>query len=221
MDTRRKLTTGLLIILLTIGGTIVHGRLTNRWGRSDAALRVAARALASTPDRFGPWVKIADHEFSSNVPGILNFAGAINRSYLNTDSGQTVAVAIIVGPPGPTSTHVAEMCYNTRGWRLVEATDLAIPASAGAEHHFRRTLFDSPLFETRRQEVCYAWRAAGLWETPPVPRVSFGTAERLFKIQVAASYGVGGADGGISVCQAFLTDFVPALDTAVFAAAVR
>ena len=180
-------------------------------------MRAAARALVAAPDQCGPWRKSEEHKFAPDVEGILNFAGAINRTYVNSETGQSVSVAIFVGPPGPTSTHTAAMCYSSKGYRLLSDTaELTIPGSGNAVNRFRQNLFESESFDKQRLEVCYAWRAGDLWEVPPVPRVAFGNALRLFKIQIAANFEQTDTIKDASVCRDFLQSFLPALDAAVF-----
>ena len=214
---QRALVPGLLIFVVTIGGTILQGRLTNRWGSADESLRAAAQALTATPTECGSWTKVEDKDFPSNVQGILNFAGKINRVYLNQATGQTVSVAVIVGPPGPTSTHVAEMCYDTQGYNILTGPlELAIPHPGRAEDHFRQSFFESRSFEKQRLEICYSWRAGENWEVPRYPRLAFGSSLRLFKIQLAAEIRSEDSTADESVCRQFLQAFLPEFEASVF-----
>ena len=109
------------------------------------------------------------------------------------------------------------MCYSSKGYRLLKDTaDLAIPGSGNAVNHFRQTLFESESFDKQRLEVCYAWRAGDLWEAPAIPRVAFGNALRLFKIQIAANFEQTDTKKDSSVCRDFLQSFLPELDARVF-----
>ncbi len=210
--------TGLLLIVVTALGAWEHGRYTNRWNDSDEVLARAGKALASAPLEFGPWRMQSEQPFPERIRGILSFANALNRVYVHEKTGQTVAMAMIVGPSGPTSTHVAEMCYTSAGNELIEdATILTIENERGPQE-FRRTLFKNQSIEARHMEVVYSWRQGAAWSAPLVPRASFGSKPYLFKIQVAANYEIGPKEQNPpSVCRGFLADLLPALDKSVFA----
>ncbi|MDZ4782034.1 MAG: exosortase-associated EpsI family protein [Planctomycetia bacterium] len=210
--------TGLLLIAVTAFGAIEHGRFTNRWSNSDEVLSRAGKAVALTPLEFGSWRMQSDQPFSARIQGILDFSQAVNRVYVNEKTGQTVAMAMLVGPPGPTSTHTAELCYSSANYQLVdEAVILAIDLERGPQE-FRRMKFQSVSAEGRRLEVCYSWRQEKDWTAPLVPRAAFGGEPYLFKIQVASNYEIG-ANGKepASACQSFLSELLPALDNSVFA----
>jgi hypothetical protein len=210
--------TGLLLIAVTALGTVEHGRYSNRWNGADQVLTRAGEALALAPKEFGPWRMRSEEGFSARIRGILSYANAFNRVYVNEKTGQTVAMAMLVGPPGPTSTHVAELCYSTAGNKLIdEATLMTIDLERGPQE-FRRTRFQSINIEGRRLEVLYSWRQGENWTAPLVPRASFGGMPYLFKIQIAANYEAEANETeGASVCRDFLTDLLPALDKTVFA----
>jgi hypothetical protein len=210
--------TGLLLIAVTALGTVEHGRYSNRWNDADQVLTRAGEALALAPKEFGPWSMRSEEGFSAEIQANLSYANAFNRVYVNDKTGQSVAMAMLVGPPGPTSTHVAELCYTTAGNTLIdEATLVTIDLERGPQE-FRRTRFQSVNVEGRRLEVLYSWRQDENWSAPLVPRATFGGQPFLFKIQIAANYEAEANEAeAASVCRAFLVDLLPALDKAVFA----
>lgn len=217
MQKHLTIVSGLLLIVVTAVGALAHGHYTNRWNQGDAVLAKAGKALSSTPLEFGPWRMQSEQDFPERIHGILSFANALNRVYVNEKTGQTVAMAMIVGPPGPTSTHTAEMCYSSAGNVLLEdATILTIEEKRGPQE-FRRTLFQNAAVEAKRLEVVYSWRQGDNWTAPLVPRATFGGKPYLFKIQVAANYESASKEQEPqSVCRDFLTDLLPALDQHVF-----
>lgn len=207
-----------LAIALTVAGTLVHGRLINRWGGSTAEIDAAAASLRLAPEQFGDWRLVDEEEFSERIQRITSYANAWRRTYVNTRTGQKVNAAMLVGPPGPTTSHVAEMCYNTRGFSQVgdrETFTLQFPGTGVNE--FAEDRFISPDVAARRLQVCYSWRQDEGWRVPELPRIAFGAGAYLYKIQVAAYYTTDLSDDAEeSICRNFLMEFGPALDETVF-----
>ncbi len=208
--------TGLLLLAVTAIGTYSHGRLTGRWTPIAAELAQAGTAIQKVPNHFGDWQLQSETPFDDRVLGILNPAGATNRVYVNKVAGKTVSMAMIVGAPGPTSTHVAELCYPTAGYKLLgKPTDVAIRIG-DTTHEFRTTLFEPPQADALRLEVYTSWRQADAWRAPASPRMTFGGGAYLFKLQVASTVHNESASSAESTCQTFLKALIPALDQTVF-----
>lgn len=211
-----------LLIALAVAGTIVHGRLTNRWGGSTAQRQAAAKTLQLAPRTFGDWELQSETELSDRVKGILNCAGSLNRKYVNRATGQVVSVAMIVGPPGPTSSHVAEMCYSSQGLeQMGQRLRFQLELPGNQQHEFAEDNFQSPDVSRRRLQVCYAWRQDDGWCVPTLPRAAFGGHPFLYKIQVAAYYSGAEIGTGEDPCRAFLAEFLPALERTVFDRSVQ
>lgn len=206
-----------LLLMLAVAGTVVHGRLTNRWGTSTAQLQAAAASLRLAPRTFGEWELQSQTEFSDRVKGILNCAGSWNRKYVNRKTKREVSVAMIVGPPGPTSAHFAEMCYSSQGFTPLDpGSRFELEVSGDKQHEFFENNFISADASSRRLQVCYSWRQTDEWLVPTVPRVAFGNRPVLYKIQVAA-YDTGDTvEVSDSICKAFLRSLLPALERTVF-----
>jgi len=86
---------GLAVILLS---GVVYGHYTRRWG-APPDLAAAAKQLETFPTQFGDWKLKSDHEMSSSVVNMLECAGYVNRTYVNSKTGEAVALAIIVALP--------------------------------------------------------------------------------------------------------------------------
>lgn len=206
-----------LLIVLAVAGAIVHGRLTDRWGGDAAELQAAAETLQLAPRSFGNWELQSEEEFSDRVKGILNCAGSWNRKYVNRTTQQVVSVAMIVGPPGPTSSHFAGLCYNTQGFKAVsEGSRFQLESTDGNKHEFFEDNFVSPGVSGQRLQVCYSWRQIDRWWVPTIPRVAFGSHPVLYKLQVAADHYAKAAQPENSSCKMFLQEFLPALEQTVF-----
>ncbi|MBN2474316.1 MAG: exosortase-associated EpsI family protein [Pirellulales bacterium] len=205
------------LVALAVGGTVVHGRLTNRWGDSSARLRAAAAALPAAPVAFGQWRMHSETDFPDVVRGMLNCAGSWSRTYVHGQTGQIVSAALLVGRPEDSLGHTIERCYPAQGYRQVgQPTRVHLGLSGDKQHEFLEDCFVSPHATARRLHVCYAYRQTDTWCVPAAPRVAFGGGPLLYRLQVAVSdAGLGSVGDGESACRAFLQDFLPALEPTV------
>jgi len=104
----------LLVAGLTLASGMIHGRLTNRWGPPTAMLAAAER-LKGVPTECGDWRRMEkDLEMDETTINMLELEGWINRTYLHQPTGQTVHVAVLLGPPGRISVHTPEICFSSR-----------------------------------------------------------------------------------------------------------
>jgi hypothetical protein len=216
MPNWRAAQSALWLIAVTAVGAWAHGELTNRWNESDQVRAVAAKALDRLPKQFGDWTMSEEIPFEDRIVRILDSAGAVARVYQNQVTGQRAAMAMIVGPPGPTSSHQAELCYSSQGFEQVgEGTN--DPVQIGnMSNEFRHLIFKKKGVESRQLEVMYAWRQEKAWLVPVLPRTTFGGGRYLFKIQVAVQHNVDSADDKTSVATEFLQALLPQLDQTVF-----
>lgn len=218
MPRRAMLIVLALTSLITVAGTIVHGRYSNRWGSSMLRRRAAAALLQELPSDFGSWQLVqelpVDEEF---LRPILQYEAFLNREYIDQATGRHVAVTVIVGPPGPTSTHRPEMCFSSRGYAQTAGTkNFTIEGTHGMRHEFALAQFHSPNEGAPDLVATYGWRQEDRWWVPPIPRLTFGGGDYLFKVQLTTQVGVGEV-GSEPSSRDFLRSFVELLDKAVFA----
>jgi len=217
MTRRTFLTYTGMMVVFAVAGAVVHGHLSDRWGGYTTRLQAAARTLESVPDAFGDWQLAEETELTDRVQGILNCAASVNRKYEHRKTGQVVSMAMIVGPPGPTASHFAEMCYTTQGYKTLNKGvrfQLVFPNDVRQE--FYEDNFASPGVLAQKLQVCYSWRQADRWLVPTIPRVTFGGHPYLYKIQVAAYFAEGAAGETDGICRGFLQDLLPELEQTVF-----
>lgn len=205
-----------LFILITVAGTLIHGRYSNRWGSSESQLEAATEALTLAPAAFGDWEMESEEEFSDRVKGILKCTGSWSRVYRHRSSGQLATAAMMVGPPGPSVKHKPEICYSSAGFKVVETEiPVHIELPNGAQHLFLETTFVSADVSGRSLATCHSFRERDLWLVPSNPRIAFGGSPLVYKLQVAA-YTTDAKGPEEDVCQAFLKDLVVALEQTVF-----
>ena len=208
-----------LIVAATIVSGLLHGRLTNRWGQPADWLQVAS-ALAAVPEQLGPWQMVAAEELTETVAQTLECTGYVLRTYRHELSGETVNVAVLLGPPGPMTVHTPEICYSGRDYRFPEERRLAeLEEPPGSEHAFwaLRLHPRDPL--RAKLDVYYAWSDGGAWMAPSDPRFSLANRPYLYKLQLAGEV-VTAPDGEEeSPCERFLTDVIPHLQSHLVSAA--
>lgn len=198
------------LVILTAAPAVVHGIWTGRW-RGAADMTAAADMLASFPRHFGDWSQEADEEqMPEEAVRELQCAGYFNRHYVNQKLGRDVTVLLMVGPSGPLVRHPPEICYGNQANRLVhEPVSVSLATPDSREHSLRSLSYKSPGSASGEFSVCYGWSDDGTWSVPDYPRLRFGGAPLLYKIQVLTTDRTP-ADGGLPIATArFLDDFLP------------
>ena len=201
------------LVLLTALPAIVQGVLTRRWG-GVADISGAAARLVEFPSQFGDWQQHGDDEaVPDEALRELQCAGYFNRHYVNqTFLGRDVTVILMVGPAGPLIRHPPEICYGNRANQLLgKPIEIDLQTSDNVKHKFRLLNYDNPRAASGQFSVCYGWSEDGSWNVPAYPRVEYGSAPMLFKMQVLTTDAVP-KEGGLPPATArFLNDFLPLL----------
>jgi hypothetical protein len=176
-------------IVLAAGA--VYGHYSNRWG-PPTDLVAAGEHLKTLPPEIGDWHLQDESTMSAGTIEMLECAGYVSRSYVNVRTGDTINVALIVGPPGPISVHTPEICYSSRNYELIgrrEATRLA--SHSGQAHTFWNTTFKSKNAFSEKLSVYYAWSDGSAWSAARSPRFTFAASPALYKLQLAGVIGEG------------------------------
>lgn len=195
---------------LTVFAGVLHGRLSQRWTGQDPAGEAAKRLQTFAP-QLEHWAAEEDHVLAQAVKDELQCRGYLHRSYVNRDTGESVNVAVLVGPAGPISVHTPEICYSSREFTLAsQRRKVPISATSEKQSHFWSVDFQSVRVEGTPLRVYYAWTADGRWEAAENPRFHFAGHPMLFKIQLAAQTATLGEDNDPG--RRFLQEFLPALD---------
>lgn len=184
---KRRRYVGLLTVLLSITllTGALHGRLTQRWGPVPD-LAAAAEHLNSFPREFGDWQLLNMTPMEESTVQMLECAGYVNRQYVNRKTGETVSLAIMLGPSGPIAVHTPEVCYSSRAYSIQEPRkSISLTDSKGQVHSFWSLAFRANTLSADQLRVCYAWCENGLWEASKSPRFQFAGRPLLFKLQIA------------------------------------
>jgi Protein of unknown function (DUF3485) len=195
-------------VCLTLSAGALYGKFSQRWG-PPADLTAAATHLESLPHQIGNWKLAEESPMGKPALEMLQCAGYVNRCYVNQQSGQTVNLAIIVGPPGPTAVHTPEICYSSRAYDVQgNRQKIVLESSPTVRDSFWAVDFSTknPLADGLR--VYYAWSRGGSWEASASPRYEFGAEPLLYKLQLAGPIGRNKNDKGSDSCHEFLEDLL-------------
>lgn len=202
-------------LLLTISGATIQGRYTHRWS-TPTALPGAAKRLLTIPKQFQDWKCVDTRTLNQKTISLLQCAGYINYIFENTKTGQSINVAIIVGPSGPTSVHIPEICYSARRYDIESPrTQFHILDKDGRQDDFWNVVFRSLDPGMGLLTVAYAWFGSDSWVAAENPRISLNHYPVLYKLQLASQLPAYETPHSRNPCKDFLTDFLPILDKVV------
>ena len=198
-----SLTLLIFVLLLSIAGGLVQGRLRDRWG-SPAASLAAAEQLQTLPKTIGPWETVRTFELRDREQDVLQTYGHIGRVYQHRENGQTVTLSLFVAPAGPAAVHTPEICLGSAEFRL-HAPRTPLSVGDRADQLWTAT-FRSLDVEQRPVRVVYGWRYQGAWVASEQPRFSFVGKPYLFRINLRC---VGDDAETRQTCEQFLQAFLP------------
>jgi hypothetical protein len=119
---------------------------------------------------------------------MLDCVGYVYRRYVNQDSGQSIQLVIVAGPPGPIAVHTPEICFSGRAYEIQnERTEIFLESPPDEWHSFWRVDFTTRNAAADRLRVYYAWSLGEMWQASRSPRFEFAGAPWLYKIQIEAS----------------------------------
>ncbi len=197
-------------LLITVTGGVWYGRYAQRWG-PPADMVAASTKLEQLPRQFGDWSLVEELPFDESTRTMLECAGHVNRRYINRATGQGVNLAIIVGPPGPTSVHTPEICFSSRAYEQEgERSRLELEEGTGAPDSFWTLDFTTRNVLADGLRIYYAWSRGNDWEATDSPRYKFAAAPYLYKLQLAAPVAAGAVAGDADVGKQFLQEFLQA-----------
>jgi hypothetical protein len=178
-----------------------------------AMLDKAAERMSHVPKQFGSWMFREEDTLSESVLRLLGCSNHLCRTYVNSETGEAVALVFLIGPAGPLAVHTPEICMTSREYENLKQSEPIDIAAAGQNHRFFQTLFRAKTLEGQKLNVYYAWSRDGYqWEAPESPRVVLGPLPMLYKLQVACA--APAVTDGPTAAVTFLTDLLPHLSPA-------
>jgi hypothetical protein len=198
------------ILAGTLAGGWLHGQASSRWG-SHEALRLAADKLRRPlGSQLGNWRLVADKELADDVVQMLQCRAHIHRTYTHDQTGDSVSVAVMLGPPGPIAVHTPEICYSSQGFLPSgQRSHLTMHDRAGREHSLWDVRMEPHEVNGAPLRVLYGWGTGSAWAAEENPRFEYAGSSYLYKIQAAAL--VGDTSGEYDPCLDFLEAFLAEL----------
>jgi hypothetical protein len=140
----------------------------------------------------------------------LACTGDTLRQYVDTASGATISVTLVVGPVGTIAVHKPEICFPSQNYRLLgQRKRVDVKDSRGLSHAFWAVDFEQQGAEAGTVRVYYAWTTNGVWQAPDDPRYEYLGSPYLYKIQLAAPVVLSTPSATQDPLPAFLSDFLP------------
>ena len=204
-----------LLLLATVGGGLLHGDLTNRWGPPPDSSLAKERLGTPLPRQCGPWRLVRDAPLEPEVVRTLKCSAYISRLYEHEQTGNIVSVAVLLGPPGTISVHTPEICYSAINYSIAgERARTKVKDRNGMEHSLWEVDVQANQLTQPLLRVIYGWNAGSAWEATEQPRFQFGGLPHLYKIQVTSSLSKKAGpeiNPGIDFLSHFLVELEPHL----------
>src|SRR4051812_10109180 len=89
------------LLVGTVSGGWYHGRVSNRWGVHDGLEQAAEQLRQPLAIQLGNWRSLTERPLAAEVVQMLQCPAHICRTYTNDQTGASITVAVILGPPGP------------------------------------------------------------------------------------------------------------------------
>lgn len=198
------------MLLGTLGSGWLHGRMVQRWGQAEALRSAAEQLQDGLPQRLGAWLLVKSPEFEEGVAEILQCAAYLNGVYTNEQTGDTIVVAIVAGPSGPTSVHTPEICYSAQDYAMGNNRQrVTVHDISGQTHTFWQVDAHSLHANQPDHRLLYGWSRGPQWEAADGPRFAFAGLPVLYKLQLAAPpQDHNPTDLNSDACQDFLSRFL-------------
>jgi len=170
---------------LTIGPALIEGQYVNRWG-TPPDLAGASDQVEKFPQEFGQW-KFAEagDALSEDVCRELGIAGYVSRTYSNRNNGALVRVLLMVGQSGPLLRHPPYVCYaNMANEQIGDMTKMQASTTSPAGEFNLLEYKRAHSVTNERFLVAYGMATDAIWKVPALPRIEFGAAPMLYKVQL-------------------------------------
>jgi Protein of unknown function (DUF3485) len=205
------------VAALTVVPALIEGQYVNRWG-TPPDLEGASQRVEKFPREFGPWTFAEEGDpLHPEVCRELGIEGYITRAYKNRNSGAVVRVLLMVGQSGPLLRHPPYICYaNMANEQIGEMIKIQATTTTPAgefnllEYKRARTVTND------RFLVAYGLATDAIWKVPAMPRIEFGAAPLLYKVQLLTALDPSQSrEVGAALLKQFANDFSAAFQTHV------
>src|SRR3954463_6873932 len=205
------------VAALTIVPALIEGHYVNRWG-TPPDLEGASQRVEKFPREFGSWTFAEEGDpLQPEVCRELGIEGYMTRAYKNRNSGAVVRVLLMVGQSGPLLRHPPYICYaNMANEQIGEMTKIQTTTTTPAgefnllEYKRARTVTND------RFLIAYGLATDAIWKVPAMPRIEFGAAPLLYKVQLLTALDPSQSrELGAALLTQFANDFCAAFQAHV------
>jgi hypothetical protein len=208
---------------LTIGPALIEGHYVNRWG-TPPDLTGASDQVQSFPQTFGQW-KFAEagDALSADVCRELGIAGYISRTYSNQKTGSHVRVLLMVGQSGPLLRHPPYICYaSMANEQIGDMTKMQASTTSPAGEFNLLEYKRAHTVTNDRFLVAYGMATDAIWKVPALPRIEFGAAPMLYKVQLLTALDPSQSrETGAALLKEFADEFAAAFQKHLQTAAAK
>jgi hypothetical protein len=184
--------------------------VSGRW-REGEDLAALAERLDKVPTKMGDWTG-ETLETNPVVERAAGGAGMLERRYSSRD-GREVSVMLLVGPPGPLSVHLPEICYRGLGFRTKQSiAERELNVSGGVARFRVAEMENANAATPQNLRVYHSWNDGGGWVVPAMPRIAFARSSFLIKLYVTASAAEFLPSGVQDPCEEFIAQCLPEID---------
>jgi len=215
--------TVVLIATLTFWESIY----SDRFRSSSVTAEEFGKRFKEVPTEVGPWVG-TDEKVKEET---LNQAGAVShvsRKYVNSETGASVDLWLIVGHSRDISRHTPDICYPAQGFAQDGSKQKRKIEVAGEEGEQQEATFFTARFRQEQSlggggplvRVFWAWnpntKDEQQWVAPDRQRVAFGNNPALYKMYFTASMPDRNQPISENVALEFAEVMIPAVNQALF-----
>jgi hypothetical protein len=196
--------------VLTLLSGYVHGRLSRRWGAPEI-MKNAGAQLQELPAQVGEWTRGSSAFLARPVQQELESTGGLTCVY--NKSGHTIAVTVIVGPPGKIAAHTPDVCLSSQDFTPVGTTEriqVVEPGFGGPVQTLWAETFKGKRLNAATERFYWGWSDGGPWSAPD-SRWHFVGSPLLYKIQLSRVVDTASGSKVDELTQGFLREFLPVL----------
>jgi hypothetical protein len=212
-----------VVLLVLAAGTLIEGKLSDRWGRKSSEKLVAfTERLAQVPKQFGDWTGVDDpideEEFKAS-----NCTDYVSRTYTNKD-GQRVNMYLVSGSARHVTIHTPDWCYVGAGYVMEDEpqqyTIDNVPGMAEPPEVLTTRFFKEETLSTHNIRIFWSFSDDGVWHGPRMPKPSFAGRPAMYKIYLITE--LNGTTVPITIegnpTLQFCREFLPLLNSVLFKA---
>lgn len=173
----RLLTVAMIVIALAAVGAYQQ---VNQASDTDRSVQDTVERFTRLPLQIEGWTG-TDTTIDAKQLRVSEAQACMSRVY--TKNGQSVAVLVLFGEPGPLGAHTPEICYGASGHQQIGQPFR--DTETGGNGTLWTARFESPGTPPSQIEVTWGWGTDGTWSASATPRMEFAGHSRIYKVYVS------------------------------------